>query len=97
MSSNRVMQCILIIKEYRTKIFYIPGPNNVIADALSKLPKIDNIKKSDIFSQIQKFIRTLVFGRDMLFNIPYIPDLENIGTKNSCQQIKIQLKKIKTY
>ena len=41
MSSDRVMRWRLIIEEYGPKIFYIPGPNNVVADALSRLPTMD--------------------------------------------------------
>ena len=41
MLSDRVMRWRLIIEEYGPKIFYIPGPNNVVADALSRLPTMD--------------------------------------------------------
>ena len=44
------MGWILIIEEYGPDIFYIPGPNNAIADALSRLPKIDDVGERQILS-----------------------------------------------
>ena len=44
---DRVMRWRLVIEEYGPKIFYILGPNNVVADALSRLPKIDDVEKTD--------------------------------------------------
>ena len=38
---DRVVWLRLIIKEYGSKIFYIPGPNNVVTDVLSRLPTMD--------------------------------------------------------
>ena len=43
MSSDLIMRCQLIIEEYGPKIFYIPGPNNVVADALSRLLMMDEM------------------------------------------------------
>ena len=42
MSSDRCMRWRLIIEEYGPDIIYIPGPDNVVADALSRLPRVDN-------------------------------------------------------
>ena len=41
MSSDQVMQWRLIIEEYRQDIKYIPGPENVVAEALSRLSMVD--------------------------------------------------------
>ena len=48
MSSDRVMQWRVIIEEYGSNVLYIPGPENKVADALSRLPMVDqytNVKK----------------------------------------------------
>ena len=45
-----VVQWIWIIKEYGLQIFYILGPNNIVADALSGLPKINDVEEKQIFS-----------------------------------------------
>ena len=48
MSSDRVMQWRLIIKEYGPNILYIPGSEIKVADALSRLPIVDqhtNVKQ----------------------------------------------------
>ena len=50
----------LIIEAYGPKIFYILGTNNVAADALSRLPIMDEItSKSSLLNDIhKKYART---------------------------------------
>ena len=40
-SSDRVLRQRLLLEEYRTKIKCIKGEENVVADLLSRLPKLD--------------------------------------------------------
>ena len=41
-NTDRVMRWRLILEEYSPEIIYIKGPNNVVADALSRLPIKEN-------------------------------------------------------
>ena len=49
MSSDRVMQMSRIIKEYGPNIIYIPDLNNVVVDALSRLPTMDEVLDKKYF------------------------------------------------
>ena len=51
MSPDHVMQWRLIIEEYGPKVVYILGPNNVAADALSRLPTVDKVPIENILSK----------------------------------------------
>ena len=42
-TSQRVMRWRLLLEEYGPEIEYIKGPKNVVADALSRLPKQGDI------------------------------------------------------
>ena len=42
-TSHRVMRWRLLLEEYGPEIQYIKGPKNVVADALSRLPKQGDI------------------------------------------------------
>jgi hypothetical protein len=42
-SSDRVARWRLYVEEYGPELRYVPGENNVIADALSRLPMTDKI------------------------------------------------------
>ena len=42
-TSQRVMRWRLLLEEYGLEIEYIKGPKNVVADALSRLPKQGDI------------------------------------------------------
>ena len=46
------MQWIFVIEEYGMNICYIPWPNNVVANALTKLPMIDNTDKKHLFAKV---------------------------------------------
>ena len=74
MSSDRVVRWRLIIEEYRQEIFYILGPNNVVADALSRLTKINDIKEKQIFSRKFKnlFVRTNDFSKECPLDVAII-------------------------
>ena len=55
MLSNRVIQWQLIIEEYDPKIFHIPGLNNVVKDALSRLSTMDKVSDKNILTKdVQK-------------------------------------------
>ena len=47
-SSDRVLQQRLLLEEYRAKLKYIKGESNVVADALSRLPKTEE-NEEEIF------------------------------------------------
>ena len=49
MSSDCVMQWRQLIEEYGPEIFYIPGPNNVVTDSISRLPKMDEMTIKNSF------------------------------------------------
>ena len=38
-----------MIEEYNQEIFYIWGPNNVVADVIHMLPKIDDVDEKQMF------------------------------------------------
>ena len=60
MLSGCVMWWRLIIEEYGPQIFYIPGPNNAVADALRRLTMMDEMptKNSLPNDVLKKYART---------------------------------------
>ena len=55
MLSDRVVQWRLLMEEYGPKICHIPGLNNVVADALRRLPTMDKVPyKNNISKDLQK-------------------------------------------
>ena len=72
------MRWRLTIKEYRPHIFYIPGPNNVIADTLSRLPEIDDVDVKQMFSRIFKnlFVRTNDLSKECPLDVALISKLQ---------------------
>ena len=48
MSSDHVLWWRLILEEYGPKMFYIPGPNNVVDKGLRRLPTMDEILTRNI-------------------------------------------------
>ena len=68
MSFNHVMRWRLTIEEYGPEIFHILGPNNVVADALSRFLKIDGVGKKQMFSR--KFKDLLVQTNDLSKECP---------------------------
>ena len=44
MTSDRLMRWMLILEEYGPEMNYIRGPENIVADAMGRIPMIiDNI------------------------------------------------------
>ena len=67
MSSDCVIRWRLIIEEYGSKILYITGLNNIIADALSRLPTMDEIPNKNSLPNdiLKKYSRTKYISVDV--------------------------------
>ena len=42
MASDRLMRWMLILKEYGSKIHYVPGLENIVVDSMNRIPIIDD-------------------------------------------------------
>ena len=76
MSSDRVMRWRLIIEEYGPEIFYIPGPKNIVADALSRLPKNDDDKQNLSDNNKNLFVRTKDVSKECPLDVALISKLQ---------------------
>ena len=96
MSSDRVMRWRLIIEEYGPTIEYIPGPENVVADALSRLP-MDN-KNNDVQEMYDAHIRK---KRKICARTQFVPDecpLDiKLITRTQRDELKRKSTKLKEY
>ena len=59
-SSQRVIHWRLLLEEYGPEIEYIKGPKNVVADALSRLPK-----QGDIIEDVEVLLSFVPEDQDM--------------------------------
>jgi hypothetical protein len=82
-TSDRVRHWRLIIEEYGPRIVYLPGSNNIIADALSCLPTSDTTSQNNTSSSIEH-----IFMSDEFFPLAF----ETIATaqqQDTCLQNKL--------
>jgi hypothetical protein len=82
-TSDRVRRWRLIIEEYGPCIVYLPGSNNIIADALSCLPTSNTTSQNNTSSSIEH-----IFMSDEFFTLAF----ETIATaqqQDTCLQNKL--------
>jgi hypothetical protein len=65
-TSDQVRRWRLIIEEYGPRIVYLPGSNNIIADALSRLPTNDTTSQDNTSSSIEH-----IFMSDEFFPLAF--------------------------
>ena len=63
--SDRVLRQRLLIEEYGAEIYYIKGVKNVVADALSRLPMVENKPSEESFLNRRVFQDTVIFPFDL--------------------------------
>ena len=52
MAFDRLMRWRLSLEEYSPEIHYIPGPENIVADAMSRIPMVDDdIKVKQLYAR----------------------------------------------
>ena len=96
--SDRVMRWSLIIEEYGPEIFYIPRPKNVVADALSRLPKTNDVDENPIILNKNKnlFVRTKDLSEECPLDVALISKIQreemNVRTSELCNNLKINSK-----
>ena len=82
-TTDRVTRWRLIVEEHGPKIIYLPGKTNIIADALSRLPMIENTPSNQIF-----FTDTCFNQEDTDFPVSY-----QLISKKQAQDHRLQAKK----
>ena len=60
------MRWCLIIEEYGPELIYVKGENNIVADALSRLPTIQNISTDAEAQTMEMHEMAELFGQDDL-------------------------------
>ena len=82
-TTDRVTRWRLIVEEHGPKIAYLPGKTNIIADALSRLPMIENTPSDQIF-----FTDTCFNQEDTDFPVSY-----QLISEKQAQDHRLQAKK----
>ena len=82
-TTDRVTRWRLIVEEYGPKIAYLPSKTNIIADALSRLPMIENTPSNQIF-----FTDTCFNQEDTNFPVSY-----QLISEKQAQDHRLQAKK----
>ena len=82
-TTNRVTRWRLIVEEHGPKITYLPSKTNIIADALSHLPMIENTPSNQIF-----FTDTCFNQEDTDFPVSY-----QLISEKQAQDHRLQAKK----
>ena len=82
-TTDRVTRWRLIVEEHGPKIAYLPGKTNIIADALSRLPMIENTPSNQIF-----FTDTCFNQEDTDFLVSY-----QLISEKQAQDHQLQAKK----
>lgn len=84
LNSNRVLRWRLFLEEYDATYHYFPGKLNTLADAFSRLPRIDSTSSSEGKSPQTSFEEHLFFAVpaepelvDCFLNLPETDEMRN--------------------